>query len=48
MAIRRRRYSGILRDELGLIGTKYGCGMPPAAPAPSISTAKQPAPASPP
>ena len=31
-----------LRDELGLTGTKFGCGAAPAAPAPSMSTASRP------
>ena len=35
----------VLRDVLGLTGTKFGCGMALAAPAPSISTAKPCAPA---
>ena len=37
-----------LRDELGLTGTKFGCGMPHCAePAPSMSMARRPARASP-
>ena len=34
-----------LRDQLGLTGTKFGCGMAHAAPARSISTATPSAPA---
>ena len=30
-----------LRDELGLTGTKFGCGRPCAAPAPCTSTARR-------
>lgn len=29
----------VLRDELGLTGTKYGCGSRSAVPAPSMSKA---------
>jgi len=30
----------VIREQVGLTGTKYGCGIASAAPAPCISTAK--------
>jgi len=30
----------VIRDEIGLKGTKFGCGVPSAAPAPCMSTAR--------
>ena len=36
---RRHPLLWILRDNLNLTGTKFGCGMARAGPAPSISTA---------
>ena len=35
----------VVRDHVGLTGTKYGCGAGMSAPAPCMSTARRSAPA---